>query len=101
MQCLSLQWYVQSTPELSSINMHLQFTQKCKCSSEFIYSSIIVQTCEAAVQLRKLGRVIVKETTIKHLGATHAKAGITSEHFEVIKFDMKIQVGELTLGRYS
>jgi hypothetical protein len=43
-----------------------------------------MQTCEAAVQLRKLGRVIIKETTVKHLGATHARVGITSEHFEVI-----------------
>ncbi|KAJ3697601.1 hypothetical protein LUZ61_001306 [Rhynchospora tenuis] len=48
--------------------------------------SVFAMTCEAAVQLRKLGRVILKETTTKHLGATHAKAGITGEHFELMRY---------------
>ncbi|KAF3320446.1 Non-symbiotic hemoglobin [Carex littledalei] len=48
--------------------------------------TVFAMTCEAAVQLKKLGRVIIKETTIKNLGATHVKAGITSEHFELMRY---------------
>ncbi|KAJ3672792.1 hypothetical protein LUZ60_006166 [Juncus effusus] len=48
--------------------------------------TVFSMTCDSAVQLRRLGRVIVRETTVKHLGATHVKAGITSEHFEVMRY---------------
>lgn len=43
----------------------------------------ILQTCESAVQLRKAGKVTVKESTLRDLGATHLKYGVVDEHFEV------------------
>lgn len=41
------------------------------------------QTCEAAVQLRKAGKVVVRDSTLKKIGATHFKYGVADEHFEV------------------
>ncbi|AQL08336.1 Non-symbiotic hemoglobin [Zea mays] len=35
--------------------------------------SVFVMTCEAAAQLRKAGKVTVRETTLKRLGATHLR----------------------------
>ncbi|WVZ56078.1 hypothetical protein U9M48_006658 [Paspalum notatum var. saurae] len=46
--------------------------------------SVFVMTCEAAAQLRKAGKVTVRETTLKRLGATHFKYGVADGHFEAI-----------------
>uniref|UniRef100_A0A0D9VRL7 Globin domain-containing protein n=1 Tax=Leersia perrieri TaxID=77586 RepID=A0A0D9VRL7_9ORYZ len=48
--------------------------------------SVFVMTCEAAAQLRKAGKVTVRDTTLKRLGATHLKYGVADAHFEVVKF---------------
>ncbi|KAJ6848288.1 non-symbiotic hemoglobin 1-like [Iris pallida] len=48
--------------------------------------SVFVMTCDSAVQLRKAGKVTVRETTLKRLGASHVKYGVASEHFEVLRF---------------
>ncbi|OIV99463.1 hypothetical protein TanjilG_17273 [Lupinus angustifolius] len=48
--------------------------------------SVFVMTCESAVQLRKAGKVTVRESTLKKLGASHLKNGVVDEHFEVTKF---------------
>jgi hypothetical protein len=44
----------------------------------------MLQSCEAAAQLRKAGKVTVRETTLKRLGATHVKYGVGDGHFEVL-----------------
>lgn len=41
------------------------------------------QTCESAVQLRKAGKVTVRESSLKRMGAVHFKLGVVDEHFEV------------------
>jgi hypothetical protein len=41
-----------------------------------------VQTCEAAAQLRKAGKITVRDTTLKRLGGTHFKYGVADGHFE-------------------
>lgn len=41
------------------------------------------QTCESAAQLRKAGKVTVRETTLKKLGTMHYKSGVVDGHFEV------------------
>lgn len=46
--------------------------------------SITLQTCESAVQLRKAGKVTLRESNMGDLGATHFKYGVADEHFEVI-----------------
>ncbi|CAL0329212.1 unnamed protein product [Lupinus luteus] len=48
--------------------------------------SVFVMTCESAVQLRKAGKVTLRESTLKKLGASHLKNGVVDEHFEVTKF---------------
>ena len=48
--------------------------------------SVFVMTCEAAAQLRKAGKVTVRDTTLKRLGATHFKYGVGDAHFEVTRF---------------
>ncbi|KAM3360680.1 hemoglobin-2 [Capsicum galapagoense] len=48
--------------------------------------SVLVMTCEAAVQLRKARKVVVRDSTLKKLGATHLKYGVIDEHFEVTKY---------------
>lgn len=47
-------------------------------------TSTHLQTCETAVQLRKAGKVTVKESTLNDMGATHSRVGVVDEHFEVI-----------------
>ncbi|GLT96985.1 hypothetical protein SLE2022_145730 [Rubroshorea leprosula] len=48
--------------------------------------TVFVMTCESAVQLRKAGKAVVRESNIKDLGATHLKYGVVDEHFEVARF---------------
>nr|AZL41245.1 class 1 hemoglobin [Ceanothus thyrsiflorus] len=48
--------------------------------------SVFLMTCESAVQLRKAGKVTVRESSLKRLGATHFKYGVADEHFEVTRF---------------
>lgn len=48
--------------------------------------TVFVMTCESAVQLRKAGKVVVKESSLKDLGATHFKYGIADEHYEVVGY---------------
>ena len=43
----------------------------------------MLQTCDSAAQLRKAGKVTVRESSLKKLGASHFKAGVIAEHFEV------------------
>lgn len=48
-----------------------------------MFGLYISQTCESAVQLRKAGKVTVRESSLKKLGAVHFKYGVVDEHFEV------------------
>ncbi|KAL7118862.1 hypothetical protein ACP275_02G027400 [Erythranthe tilingii] len=61
--------------------------------------SVFVMTCEAAVQLRKAGKVVIRDSSLKKLGATHFKYGVADEHFEVTKYALmetiKEAVGEM------
>lgn len=61
--------------------------------------TVFVMTCESAVQLRKTGKVTVRESNLKRLGASHFKSGVADEHFEVTKFALletiKEAVGEM------
>ncbi|RWR91940.1 Non-symbiotic hemoglobin [Cinnamomum micranthum f. kanehirae] len=46
---------------------------------------VFKMTCEAAIQLREKGEVVVAETTLKNLGSVHVKKGVVDAHFEVVK----------------
>ncbi|KAJ0010142.1 hypothetical protein Pint_34560 [Pistacia integerrima] len=63
--------------------------------------TVFVMTCESAVQLRTAGKVTVKESTLKDLGATHLKYGVVDEHFEVTKFALLETIKEAVPDMWS
>ncbi|XP_059281737.1 hemoglobin-2-like [Lycium ferocissimum] len=67
---------------LKDSNVPLEQNPKLKIHAK----SVLVMTCEAAVQLRKAGKVVLRDSTLKKIGATHLKYGVVDEHFEVTKY---------------
>ncbi|KAG4973858.1 hypothetical protein AAZX31_11G119300 [Glycine max] len=63
--------------------------------------AVFVMTCESAVQLRKAGKVTVRESNLKRLGATHFKAGVAAEHFEVTKLALLETIKEAVPEMWS
>ncbi|XP_017256230.1 non-symbiotic hemoglobin 1 isoform X2 [Daucus carota subsp. sativus] len=63
--------------------------------------TVFVMTCETAVQLRKAGKVTVKESTLKDMGATHSRVGVVDEHFEVTKFALLETIKEAVPDMWS
>ncbi|KAK7312368.1 hypothetical protein VNO77_36167 [Canavalia gladiata] len=63
--------------------------------------SVFMMTCESAVQLRKAGKVTVRESNLKKLGATHFKAGVVAEHFEVTKLALLETIKEAVPEMWS
>ncbi|XP_014491731.1 non-symbiotic hemoglobin 1 [Vigna radiata var. radiata] len=64
-------------------------------------TSVFVMTCDSAVQLRKAGKVTVRESTLKKLGATHFRTGVANEHFEVTKFALLETIKEAVPEMWS
>ncbi|WVZ02347.1 hypothetical protein V8G54_023153 [Vigna mungo] len=64
-------------------------------------TSVFVMTCDSAVQLRKAGKVTVRESTLKKLGATHFRTGVANEHFEVTKFALLETIKEAVPDMWS
>ncbi|KAL6347857.1 hypothetical protein AAG906_037586 [Vitis piasezkii] len=58
-------------------------------------------TCESAIQLRKAGRVTVRESNLIDLGATHFKYGVVDEHFEVTKYALLETIKEAVPDMWS
>ncbi|XP_050211080.1 non-symbiotic hemoglobin 2 [Mercurialis annua] len=46
---------------------------------------VFKMTCEAAIQLREKGEIVVNETTLKYLGSIHLQKGVVDPHFQVVK----------------
>ncbi|KAH7575135.1 hypothetical protein JRO89_XS02G0053200 [Xanthoceras sorbifolium] len=63
--------------------------------------TVFVMTCESAVQLRKAGKVTVRESNLKDLGATHFKYGVVDEHFEVTKYALLETIKEAVPEMWS
>ncbi|XP_050234460.1 non-symbiotic hemoglobin 1 [Mercurialis annua] len=63
--------------------------------------SVFIMTCESAVQLRKAGKVTVRESSLKKLGAIHFKYGVVDEHFEVTKFALLETIKEAVAEIWS
>ncbi|XP_015574581.2 non-symbiotic hemoglobin 1-like isoform X1 [Ricinus communis] len=63
--------------------------------------TVFVMTCESAVLLRKAGKVTVKESNLKDLGATHFRYGVVDEHFEVTKFALLETIKEAVPEMWS
>ncbi|XVE75472.1 hypothetical protein DITRI_Ditri12bG0096400 [Diplodiscus trichospermus] len=40
---------------------------------------------KSAVQLTEMGKVVMADTTLKHLGNVHLRKGVIDPHFEVVK----------------
>ncbi|VFQ68346.1 unnamed protein product [Cuscuta campestris] len=60
--------------------------------------TVFVMTCQAAVELRKAGKAVVWESSLKKLGATHFKYGITDAHFEVTRYALLETIKEAVPG---
>ncbi|KAL7246766.1 hypothetical protein ACSBR2_001799 [Camellia fascicularis] len=63
--------------------------------------TVFVMTCESAVQLRKAGKVTVRESSLKDMGATHLKYGVVDEHFEVTKYALLETIKEAVPEMWS
>lgn len=63
--------------------------------------SVFLMTCESAIQLRKAGKVTVRESNLKKLGATHFKNDVVDEHFEVTKFALLETIKEAVPEMWS
>ncbi|WVZ02341.1 hypothetical protein V8G54_023147 [Vigna mungo] len=63
--------------------------------------AVFVMTCDSAAQLRKAGKVTVRESNLKKLGASHFKAGVAPEHFEVTKMALSETVKEAVPEMWS
>ncbi|KAK1380010.1 Class I non-symbiotic hemoglobin [Heracleum sosnowskyi] len=63
--------------------------------------TVFVMTCETAVQLRKAGKVTVKESTLNKMGATHSRVGVVDEHFEVTRFALLETIKEAVPEMWS
>ncbi|KAK7341523.1 hypothetical protein VNO80_24455 [Phaseolus coccineus] len=63
--------------------------------------AVFVMTCDSAAQLRKAGKVTVRESNLKKLGATHFKAGVAAEHFEVTKLALLETIKEAVPEMWS
>ncbi|KAL1805548.1 hypothetical protein ACET3Z_028616 [Daucus carota] len=63
--------------------------------------TVFVMTCETAVQLRKAGKVGVKESTLNKMGATHSRVGVVDEHFEVTRFALLETIKEAIPDMWS
>ncbi|CAI9781915.1 unnamed protein product [Fraxinus pennsylvanica] len=80
---------------LKDSNVPLEQNPKLKPHAK----SVFVMTCEAAVQLRKAGKVVVRDSSLKKIGGVHFQYGVVDEHFEVTKYALletiKEAVGEM------
>ncbi|KAI4318375.1 hypothetical protein MLD38_032089 [Melastoma candidum] len=62
---------------------------------------VFVMTCESAVQLRKSGKVTIKDANLKDLGATHIKYNVVDEHFEVVRYALLETIKEAVPDMWS
>lgn len=63
--------------------------------------TVFVMTCESAVQLRKAGKPVLRESSVKDLGSTHFKYGVADEHYEVVRFALLETIKEAVPEMWS
>ncbi|CAA0807577.1 Non-symbiotic hemoglobin 1 [Striga hermonthica] len=80
---------------LKDSKIPLMQNPKLKTHAKYVF----VMTCEVAIQLRKEGKVVIRDSSLKRLGVVHAKTRVMDEHFEVAKYALletiKEAVGEM------
>ncbi|XP_030523081.1 hemoglobin-2 [Rhodamnia argentea] len=77
-------------PFLRDSNVPLEQNPKLKTHA----MSVFIMTCESAAQLRKAGKVTVRESSLKKLGSVHHESGVADEHFEVTKYALMETIKE-------
>ncbi|GAA0162369.1 hypothetical protein LIER_18474 [Lithospermum erythrorhizon] len=82
---------------LRDSNVPLEQNPKLKVHAK----SVFVMTCEAAVQLRKAGKVVIRESSLKKIGSVHFKYGVADEHFEVTKYALLETIKEAVPEMWS
>ncbi|KAL3814168.1 hypothetical protein ACJIZ3_015436 [Penstemon smallii] len=63
--------------------------------------TVFVMVGESAVQLRKSGKITLKDSKLEDLGATHFKYGVVDEHFEVTKYALLETIKEAVPEMWS
>ncbi|XP_078177925.1 anaerobic nitrite reductase Glb1-1-like [Carex rostrata] len=63
--------------------------------------AVFVMTCEAAAQLRKTGKITIRETTLQKLGSVHFNAGVIGAQFEVTRFALLDTIKEAVPEMWS
>ncbi|KAI7749839.1 hypothetical protein M8C21_027504 [Ambrosia artemisiifolia] len=58
---------------------------------------VFKMVCEAAIQLREKGEVVITGSTLKYLGSVHLQKGIVDPQFEVVK-EALIRTVEKAMG---
>ncbi|ESW03869.1 hypothetical protein PHAVU_011G048600 [Phaseolus vulgaris] len=82
---------------LKDSNVPLEENPKIKPHAKAVF----VMTCDSASQLRKAGKVTVRESNLKKLGASHFKAGVIAEHFKVTKLALLETIKEAVPEMWS
>ncbi|CAO2815109.1 unnamed protein product [Amaranthus hypochondriacus] len=80
-----------------SDDVPLEKNPKLKAHALTVFS----MTCESAVNLRKAGKVTVKDSNLKDLGEVHFKYGVVDEHFEVVRFALLETIREAVPEMWS
>ncbi|KAF5448754.1 hypothetical protein F2P56_029259 [Juglans regia] len=62
---------------------------------------VFLMTCESAVQLRKAGKVTLRESSLKKMGSVHFEHGVVDEHYEVTKFALLETIKEAVPEMWS
>ncbi|KAF3331018.1 non-symbiotic hemoglobin 1-like protein [Carex littledalei] len=63
--------------------------------------AVFVMTCEAAAQLRKTGKITIRETTLQKLGSVHFNSGVIDAQFEVTRFALLDTIKEAVPQMWS
>ncbi|KAI3799654.1 hypothetical protein L1987_34953 [Smallanthus sonchifolius] len=100
---LSLYLYtmiLEISPEVKGLFSFLKDTDELPRNNPKLKShavKVFKMVCEAAIQLREQGEVVVPGSTLKYLGSVHLQKGIVDAQFEVVK-EALIRTVEKAMG---
>ncbi|XP_076899487.1 anaerobic nitrite reductase HB2-like [Bidens hawaiensis] len=87
-------------PEVKGLFSFLKDTNELPRNNPKLKShavKVFKMVCEAAVQLREKGEVVISGSTLKYLGSVHLQKQITDPQFEVVK-EALIRTVEKAMG---
>ncbi|KAK1409652.1 hypothetical protein QVD17_36181 [Tagetes erecta] len=82
------QMILEIAPEAKGLFSFLKDTDEIPRNNAKLRShavKVFKMVCEAAIQLREKGEVVISGSTLKYLGSVHLQKGIVDAHFEIVK----------------